>query len=1046
MAPQVRVELLARFRVMLDGHAIPDDRWPGRRSAELVQLLALSKGRRRLRDQVIDALWGHLDPDAGAANLRKAAHHARKAIGHADAVGLRGGMVALFPGHEVEVDVERFESAATAALRSSDRVACAAAAAMYPGDLLPEALYEEWTQARREELRSLYRRLLFTSEQWERLVELDRTDEAAYRELMRAALRTGARHAAIRWYGRLRTVLEHELGVLPSPETIALYEECVAGLRPAERAIVGRQVEVAYATAALDAGARGELGAVVIRGPTGIGKSTLCREVAAIVRARTWRCVSVAAGSNTAPYGPLVDVIEQLLIRDRGLLDSLPEQTRSVLAELTMLAAPASPLTGPLSRQQVLGAIRRLLVAAADSGVIVVVVDDAHLADDATTDALLQLAGVSRAGRIIAVLSYRPERAGRVLTEGVARLDRSGAVAAIDLDPLDRDAAVALVGAASPAPLDATLVASMVELAAGNPFFLLELARNAAAGRPLGNAPTIWDAVATRFVDLDEQSTAMLQRLAVAGVEHDPASVLAITGLPEPEAFQLLDAALAAEVLVVAGTRYRFRHELVRQALVEQVPPHRRALVHREAAQRLASAGGQPDVIAQQWLAGGRPDEAVEWLLRAARDAVKVGAFSDAGRHLDVLLQHAPRHADALFLRAEVLEALGDERAPAAFAAAAQVVDGSRWHDVRARQALASIRAGDPEGAEAALAGVEAQSLEGRLAQALAVAGMAAMGVTDPAAGLTRAREMRRLAVELGDPVAVMIASWAEAAAAHARGDLPSTVQAGLRETYALPELAISLFDGQLCVVERLLYGGLPYPEVIAFADALRTEAERLGAARGQAFATTFRGEAKLLSGWLDEADADLAAGAELHRAIRGAAGESISLQRRAEVALYRGDLRRAHALLDEALDVARASNVGFHLYDRIYGTRIAAAVDPGSAMAALEEAEAAVGGSLETCPSCRITMVVPAAIAAAKFGDLDRAIGYEAAAEKLIRMLLRLPGWRAALDEVRGHRAVASGDIRAAVEHLGKAAAGFRKAGQPLDAERCDQSAARLP
>src|SRR5690606_31797104 len=147
-------------------------------------------------------------------------------------------------------------------------------------------------------------------------------------------------------------------------------------------------------------------------------------------------------------------------------------------------------------------------------------------------------------------------------------------------------AAVALVGAASPAPLDATLVASMVELAAGNPFFLLELARNAAAGRPLGNAPTIWDAVATRFVDLDEQSTAMLQRLAVAGVEHDPASVLAITGLPEPEAFQLLDAALAAEVLVVAGTRYRFRHELVRQAIVEQVPPHRRALVHREAAQR----------------------------------------------------------------------------------------------------------------------------------------------------------------------------------------------------------------------------------------------------------------------------------------------------------------------------------------------------------------------------------------------------------------------------------------------------------------------------
>ncbi|MBX6749241.1 MAG: AAA family ATPase [Micromonosporaceae bacterium] len=1046
MAAQVRIELLAQFRVTLDGQTVADDRWPGRRSAELVQLLALNTGGRCPRDRVIDALWGHLDPEAGAANLRKAAHFARKAIGHPEAVVLRAGMVALFPGHDVEVDVDRFESAAEAALRAADRVACAAVAAAYPGDLLPESLYEEWTQARREELRSLHRRLLGASERWERLVELDRTDEAAYRELMRAALRTGARHAAIRWYGRLRMVLEHELGVLPSPETIALYEECVAGLRPAEGAIVGRQVEVAYATSALDAGAHGELGAIVVRGPTGIGKSTLCREIAAIARARTWRCVSVAAGAHAGPYGPLIDVMEQLIIRDRGLLDALPEQTRSVLAELTMLAAPAPPLTGPLSRQQVIGAMRRLLVTAADAGVIVVVVDDAHLADDATTHVLLQLAGVSRAGRIVVVLSYRPERAGEVLAQGVARLDRAGAVVAIDVAPLDRDAAGALVSTASPTPLETSLVARIVDLAAGNPFFLLELARNAAAGQPLGQAPTVWEAIATRFIDLDEQSRAMLQRLAVAGVEHDPAGVLAITGLPEPEAFRLLDAALAAEVLVVAGTRYRFRHDLVRQALVEQVPPHRRAVVHRETAQRLASAGGQPDVIAQHWLAGGRPDEAIDWLLRAAREAVKVGAFSDADRHLDILLRHVPNHADALFLRAEVFEALGDDRAPVAFAAAAQVVDGSRWHDVRARQALALLRVGDPEGAVAALVGVQTQSLEGRLTQALAVAGAAAMGVTDPAMALARVREIRHLAVELGDPVAVIIASWAEAAASHARGDLPSTVQARLRETYALPELAVSVFDGQLCAVEHLLYGGRPYREVIAFAEALRAEAERLGAARGRAFATTFRGEAKMLSGRLDEADADLAEGAELHRAIRGATGESMSLQRRAEVALYRGDRRRAHALLDEALDVARTSNVGFHLYDRIYGTRIAAAADPASAMAALEEAEVAISGSLETCLGCRITLAVPAAIAAARFGDLDRAIRYEAAVEKLTGLHMRQPGWCAALDEVRGHRAVASGDARAAGEHFAAAAAGFRHAGQPLDAERCDRWAATLP
>jgi DNA-binding SARP family transcriptional activator len=270
----VRLEMLGRFRVLLGGRAVAQDGWPVRRAAELVQLLALADGHRRLRDHVIEALWPHLEPEAGAANLRKAAHHARQALGKQDAVVLRGGLVALFPSHQVETDVDHFESAAKAALRVADPLAHAEVASSYTGDLLPDALYEEWTQVRREHLRSLYRQLLRRSGQWERLVEADHTEEFAYRELMKAALRGGNRHGAIRWYGRLRTALEHEVGLLPSPETVALYEECVAGLRPTGGAVIGRQVELAQVRAALRS-APGELGALVVRGAAGIGKSAL---------------------------------------------------------------------------------------------------------------------------------------------------------------------------------------------------------------------------------------------------------------------------------------------------------------------------------------------------------------------------------------------------------------------------------------------------------------------------------------------------------------------------------------------------------------------------------------------------------------------------------------------------------------------------------------------------------------------------------------------------------------------------------------------------
>src|SRR5690606_20993217 len=70
--PPVSVRLLGRFEVAVGDVTIADGAWRARRAAELVQLLSLADGRRLLSDQVIDALWPHLAPEAGAANLRKA--------------------------------------------------------------------------------------------------------------------------------------------------------------------------------------------------------------------------------------------------------------------------------------------------------------------------------------------------------------------------------------------------------------------------------------------------------------------------------------------------------------------------------------------------------------------------------------------------------------------------------------------------------------------------------------------------------------------------------------------------------------------------------------------------------------------------------------------------------------------------------------------------------------------------------------------------------------------------------------------------------------
>ena len=1044
-AARVLLRLLGTFSVSVAGRDVPQEQWPSLRSAQLVQLLGLAPGHRLPREQVIETLWPQLGLVAGGANLRKAAHHAREALGLREAVVLQGGQVLLCPSMKIEVDAARFERLADEARLRGDAQACVEAAGRYGGDLLPGAPYEAWADAARTRLRSRYLELLRASGQWERLAEAEPTDEPAHRELMRRSLGGGNRPAAIRWYSRLRAALRQALGVSPDRETNALYEQCVAGLQRPGPAFVGRAIELAQGAAWLGAPADQRSGGLVVRGGAGLGKSAFCRQLAGLARERGWFVVPVDAAQPDHPYAVVAAAVDQLIRGDRALLEAVGAPARSVLAVLSPLAAPAAPLQGPLGRHQLIGAFRRLLLAASGEAPALLLVDDAHLMNDADADAMLQIAVTGRPLHV--ALASRTLAADSTLGRGISRLVAAGRLAAIDLAPLADDEAKSLIAQAATQALAAPVVERIVRLAEGNPFAALELSRCAAPDEASRLPATTREAITARLCDVDERALPLLRALALTGDDLDTPTILALSMGSETETLRLLDVALAAGTLVVSGSNYRFRHELVRQLLIEEISPHQRPRIHRDAARRLAALGAAPGAIARQWLAAGNPAEATPWLLKAARDAMKLGAFADALRDVEPVLAFCADHREGLALRAEALDALGNPAAVAAYKAAAAAAGEPGSHDLLAKGALAQVKLGDAKGALRLLEGLKPTSVDGLLSEALAYSGAAALGAADPAMGTLKAAEARRLALQTGDTAAIVVASWAQAAAAHARGELHRSVWADLHETAHVPHLAVRLFDGQLCITQRFLYGARPYPEVISFAQSLAAEARRLGAPRGYAFGTTLRGEAELLAGNLDAAEEHLTLGVRLHRDIGAPTGEAFSLQRLAEVALYRGRRDEARSLLDQALDVARQTDIGFHLMDRIYGTRIALGGDAQAAFSALQDAEEAVRGPLETCPGCRITFAVPAAIAAARARSLDRMVHYERAVDYLADVVMRLPAWYAAREEVRGYLTRARGGPEAAAAGaFSSAAAGFRHAGQPLDAQRCDALAAGAP
>src|SRR5689334_7803097 len=98
MSESLEIHLLGDFRAEVAGRPIPREEWRLGRAAALVKLLALSRRHRLTRDEVIEALWPGVAPDAGGTNTRKAVHFARRALGGDAAIAVGGGLIELWPG------------------------------------------------------------------------------------------------------------------------------------------------------------------------------------------------------------------------------------------------------------------------------------------------------------------------------------------------------------------------------------------------------------------------------------------------------------------------------------------------------------------------------------------------------------------------------------------------------------------------------------------------------------------------------------------------------------------------------------------------------------------------------------------------------------------------------------------------------------------------------------------------------------------------------------------------------------------------------------
>ena len=753
--------------------------------------------------------------------------------------------------------------------------------------------------------------------------------------------------------------------------------------------IRGREAETAVLGEALDRVASGRRAVVLMEGEAGIGKTRLLD--AALEDARG-RGMQVAAGraeelERTRPFGAVADAF--------GCVRSSHDPRRAAIGELLAAGGdgernPITVTSDPGLRFRVVDALADLVEELALPGPLVIGLDDLQWADPSS---LLTLSALSRRVEYLPVgliACFRPAPRPPELDRLVAWLAAT-AGRHLSLGGLTGQAVTDLVTDAVAAVPGRGLLAG-ISGAAGNPLFVTEmlgaLAQEGMIETSGGRAevaqmilpPTLRLTILRRLSFLPDDTLHTLRAASILGSSFTMSDLSVTMARSTLELFQVLAEAITGRVLEDDGARLRFRHDLIRDAIYEDLPVTIRSGLHREAGQRLARAGAPSLQVAEQLARGAGQDdtEAVSWLTRAAREAAAkspdvaadlmgraAGLISAADPGRDRLLAE---RVGSLMLAGRIPDALADCR----------LLLG-RHHDlgidgpVRISLGHALLAQGQVRDAlqELERAGRSPALSIAERGAAQAWAGFTRMSLGDLDGAAALAGQARSAAASAGDHQTTSIAMSTAARISESRGHL--------REALEIAEEAVRLADESparmghrfpVCVTRgRILTELDRLPDAKSALGAGMRICEEMGVRWALSFHQVYLAYGRFLAGEWDDAAAELEASLKLAEEIGEIYSFVYAYGLLSRISVHRNDLGRAR----EAAAAADRNLAGWgsgHSMTWVAWPRaliLEAGGEPGRALATM-------AGLWDWCVSAGLALgpdLVRLALAA---GDLGRA------------------------------------------------------------------------
>lgn len=450
--------------------------------------------------------------------------------------------------------------------------------------------------------------------------------------------------------------------------------------------LIGRDEIRAQLADSLDDARAGRGGVLWLTGEAGIGKTRLLTELGDLATGMT-----VLRGSGWEDAGTPAFWIWTQVLRGAAEITSATDWAPEAASLLTGEFVPKDTA----GRFPLFDAVSTVITGLGDRGPTVLLLDDLHWADQGSLRLLRFLVPMLAGSRVLVACGWRAGEAdlGDDVAEILAR-SRS-----LELVGLAEDEVAALIEAASGLrvePEDALAVAAQT---AGNPLFVLEMARLAAArgtSSVAGTVPATATATIRRRIGrVSQPANDVLVALAVAGPVGSVELLGHLLGRDPDAVADSVDELVGAGLITVDAEPPTFTHALIRATVEDELQPGRRRALHLAVADHLEGRATSAQLA--HHLFGAMPLVPVERVAAAAEDAARTAvamqAFEDAAaiytRLLDLRTDDPAERSRLLLARGECLLAAGDlETARPSYTEAAELARATGDAAAFARAAL----------------------------------------------------------------------------------------------------------------------------------------------------------------------------------------------------------------------------------------------------------------------------------------------------------------------------------------------------------------------